>query len=787
MCLYYCSTQVMTESRPILVDCTLGSKFRNLNCYFDPLPEHLILTHWPIDPSKQYLRPPLLLNNLQPVVPFPVSMHCLGVQPSNWSEEITVSNASPDPVASVSFSLAVGATNYYVTAELVPHLNSSEVARCQDELQQNTYIMKTDLNKFNVQAVLPAPGKFFLNIYLNEIQGNQSKKPCLSYLIESEAHQNDRVGYPQTYPLVARAFNCTLRYWNTGDKAYNCVNSSGGEVSLVFEASPGVSFNHCLVRGRTTGCDEAVYHYQTALVNNGNLYKLLAIFPDEGWWTIHISGTTTFDSVTSGFTSLITYHVYAETGSRVVSYPHVPVPGTVIFPSNPITALQSDVTKVPFATSTPLEFYHYLTPEQPGTGIIEGYSNIKLDKEHCNNNYAYYVLNVIFPKPGTWTVHVYSLRNGVNEGLFRLKVVTVDNPAPNTRLLNGNPSLLEEFDICLMNNGIVTFPDDGQPFSFEFMAPSDANFLHELKSPDNSKVDYSTHLFHQHDAMQQSATYTLSTVFPSPGKWTLELFASKAGENSFNLVVNLKLDVKNPVPNSCYPQIYPTFAHYGCQMSNDSALVKSPCNSSELKLPFQAPSKVYFSFRLEKETCGDFSKQVFVHASPENQDKTLHLIFPECGIWKLIVYASRLEQATEHAEAIMQVCVESKACNHDVSFPLLYQHFYEPFRLFFDRKDLPLPSVVQIGALPQTLHISYYSPAPEVIFQHYAELVQDGSVAAEHVLTRMVSNNDTGLHHLQVEVAQTGHWTIFLFAANTYEPDKWLPVMKHAVRANGNP
>ena len=795
---------MITGSRPILVDCALGSKFRNLNCYFDPLPEHLIFTHWPTDSSKQYLRSPLLLQELQPVIPLPMTTRHLGLQPSNWSEVMTVLKASPDPVAVVSFSLAAGTTNSYVTADLIPHL-SSEVARGQDELQRHTYITKTNSNEFNIQTVLPTrPGKFFLNIYLNEIQCSQSQQLCLSYLIESEASDHDaRIGYPLVYPSIAKAFDCTLKYWNTGNKSYRCVNSISALLSLVFEASSDISFYHCLIRGRSTGPSESkpddVYDYQTALANNSNLYKLVAIFPEEGWWTLYISGTTNFDGVTSGSTSLLTYQVFAEKGSRKLSYPRVLVPDTVIVPSDPITAMQNDVTTVPFATSTPLNFFHYLTAEQPGSGIFEGYSNVELDKERSNTDYANYLLNVVFPNPGTWTVHVFNaLSNGVNEGLFQLKV-TVDDPLPNTLLLQTNTSFLKEYNITLMKNGIVTFADDGQPFSFEFMAPAEVDFLHELKSPNNSQEDYCTHLYRQHDTMQQSTTTsTLSATFPSPGKWTLELFASKAGEDSYNLVVDLKLDVKNPLFNRRYPKIYPAFGRYGCHLLKDNALVKSTCGS-EFKLPFQTSSAVYFSFKLENERHEDFSQQVFVHASPESKDKTLHLIFPECGTWKLIVYASQLEQLMGQVDPILQVCVESNECNRDVSFPLLYQHFYEPYRLSFNPKDLPLPSVVQIGALPKTLHISYYSP-PDVVFHHYAELMRDsdGEQGArdgttEHMATRMVSDDSTGLHRLQVEVAQTGHWTVLLFASNTDKPespDKWSPVMKHvfyAVRANGNP
>lgn len=792
--------QVKTESRTILVDCTLGSRYGSCNDYFMPPPEHLILTHWPLDPSKQFVQSPLLLEELQQIIPVPITIRCLGLHPFNWSEIIRVSKASPDPVPSVSFGLT-DTTASYVTAQLVPQSCSQE-AGGQDN---HTFVTKVNPNEFNVQAVLPTSGNFILNIYLKEIKGNQSNHLCLSYIIESEIHHEARVGYPYIYSLSARAFDFIPKYWNTGNKSYNCVNSNSAQFSLVFEASPDVSFYHCLIRGRTTGPNESnpsdVYHHQTVLVNNKkSLYKLLAIFPDEHWWTIYISGTRTIKGTTSGYTSLLTYHVFAEKGSRKLSYPQTLVPGTVLFSSIPIAATHDKLTTVPFATSEHLTFYHYLTLGELGSEIHEGYSNIELDQEHTYNNQGciHYLLNVVFPKGGTWFVHVYNTQsNGVNEGLFKLRI-TIDNPKSNTHLIQSNALLLKKFGISLLNNSIVTFTDDGEPFSFEFTAGSDIDLLHELKMPDNSPVDYCTYLTRQRNTHQLS--YTLSAIFPTPGKWTVELFASKAGNNSYELVLNLKLDVKSPIPDHCYPKIYPAFSDYGCQLLNNP-LLKSSCDSGEFKLPFRVSSAAYFFFKLENEGFEDFSQQAFVHTSPDSQDKLLHLIFPECGRWKLSMYANQLQQPAEQAGAadqLLQISVQSNACIHDASFPILYKQFYEPFRLYFNPKDLPLPSIIKSSKHPQRFSISYYSP-PDVIFLHYAELrmqdtkqsvedLETGGEATERVQTRMVSNSSTGLHHLQVEVAKTGHWTILLYASSTStdvleSPEKWIPVMKYVFSA----
>lgn len=756
-------------------------------------PQNLIFTHWPSDPSKQFLQPPLSLQDLQPIIPIPVTTQCLGVCPFNWSEVIKVTKESVDPVASVSFSVTT--TISYVAATLVAE-SCSEVAEDGDSLKYHTLVNKVNSNEFNVQAVLPTSGKFVLNIYLNEIQDGLSRNHSLSYIIECEICQHEAsVGYPYIYPLPARAFDFVPKYWNN-KKSY--VNSSSALFSLVFEASSDVAFHLCLIRGKTAGPSDSqhsdVYHHQTLLVNNKNRYKLQVIFPDKDWWTVCIAGTRTSVGATSGYTSLLIYHVFAEEGSKL-SYPQVLMPGTVFFSSNPITASKNELTAVPFTSVKLLNVYHYLT-EEAGNEMQEGCSNIELADEHDDQGHASYVLNLVFPRPGTWFVHVYSTQsNGVNEGLFKLKI-TVDSPILNTFLIESNALLLREYEMSLVNNGIVIFPDDGQPLSLEFVHHSDGvEFVHELKSPHNLSVDYCTYL-----SQQLTATSTLSAVFPSSGKWTVELFAKKNGKNALDLVLQLKLDVKVPVLNYCYPKIYPAFSTLGCELSKDDALVKSPCNGGEFKLPFQTSSRLYFFFKVENETAGrfqDFSQQAFVHASPDSENKVVHLIFPEHGHWKLSMYAKRLQQPVEaanEAPQILQIALQNDVCVQDTSFPLLFEAFLEPFELHFDPENLPLPLVVQMSKPPQSFSIIYYSP-PDVQFMHYAEVRTQGSVeeacdeTIEHVHTRMMSSN-TGLRELQVEVVKAGHWTVLLYASNTdisKSPDKWTPVMQYVFSAASLP
>jgi hypothetical protein len=754
-------------------------------------PAHLILTHWPLDPSKQFLASSLSLQDLQPVIPLPMSTRSLGVCPFNWSEVITT---GPDPVASVSFSLT-DTSSAYVAAKLVPASSST----VDNELQTHTYVTKVTANEFNIQAVLPTSGKFILNVYLNEIEGSCLKHLCLSYIIENELQHCTKVGYPHIFPLPSRTFSFVPKYWNTGNKAYSCVNSSSELFSLVFEASPEVSYYYCLIRGRASSPEQSAFqdinNHQMLLVNNNsNLYKLLVAFPGEGWWTIYISGTRTVSGTVSGYTSLLTYHIFAERGSKKLSYPRVCRPGTVFFSSMPITVTQNNLTTVPFATPEPLNFDHFLTLDQPGSlTIFDGHSNIELDEERNREGYTHYLLNVTFSNANTWLVHVQSEGNK----LFELKV-TVDNPITNTFLVWSNVSLCNELEVKLKSNGVVTFTDDGNPLSFEFIAPSDIDFLHELKSSEGTAVDYCTHLTYHNGPTLQPLSCTLSAVFPLPGQWAVELFASEAGHNEYNLVLKLTLEVNTPTLNQCYPKIYPAFRNCGCQLSEVDPLLERSSDSGEFKLPFTAPSALYFFFKLENEKSEDFSQQVFVHTSPDSRERTLHVVFSEYGVWKLSMHANLLPQHAGQgdieAPLLLEISVHNDVCTHDNSFPLLYQKFHEPHKLYFKPNDLPLPSMINVSMQPQRFSINYYSPS-NVEFLHYAELKRpdreratedaDDEVVPKHMQTRMVSNS-TGLRELQVEVAVPGHWTVFLFASRRDVPethDKWAPVMKYTFSA----
>lgn len=757
-------------------------------------PQYLILTHLPADPLRQFLNSPLTVQELQPIIPVPMTTLCMGLQPLSWSEVIDVPKDVSDPVVSITMKLN-DSSNKYIYAKLISQTHSVSESD-QSELQNCTYVSQIKENIFEIQAVLSNSGTFILCVYLcKDIPENQLDHPCLSYIIRSDLVQNDKVGYPFFHPLSAKAFEFKPLYWGSDKKSYNCVHSNQ-VFSFVFEASSDISFHHYLIKGKVTKpnmsqlCD--VHRHNTLIVaNKQNIYKLLAVFPDEGWWTIHLFATrvSRFEEEISGYTSLLTYHVFADSGSPNLSYPRSVMPHTVLFDTNPVAVAKNPavLTTIQFATSKVRNFYHYLTFSQPNGKSWEGYSNVEIASEYDNSFYTHYKLHVIFPKAGLWFVHLFGkTRNESYDELFELKIDVFD-PTLNTLLVQNNASLQKKFNINVMNHGIITFTDDGQPFSFKFTAPhSNINFAHDLISDGNIALDYCTFLSVDNQK-EQNTPHILHALFPTAGNFTLRLCIKEDEEDAGNnLLFEIKLTVKNPVLEYCYPKLYPAFSSIGCRILEPNALLQSSCHTGELKLTFQAPNNVHFFCKVQNQTNSehnDLSQLALVHNFPESEDKTLHCLFPDLGEWKLILYARILPEPVENDYTpILQISTRNMLCKANFSFPLLYEGFYNSLNLYFDPDDLPLPSLLHVGKGPAYLVIKFYSP-PSVKFTHYAEVKCADSEIPEHVLTRMMSNIDSGLCELQVEVLKTGQWTVFVYAKSTMhlqDESEGIMVMQYA-------
>ena len=786
---------ILGDQTIILIDCMLGSGYVNSSSkfvkesnvyYFGVSPQHLILTHWPTNPSQQFLNSPLSLQTISSIIPVPIATLSYGIQPLCWAEVIPILESSPDPVIAVSFNLNKNSksNDVYVSAKL---LLQSQVTLSDhdDELQRCIYIAKSD-NEYKIEAALATPGIFYLNIYLCSKLNDHKHILCLSYTIESKLKHREKIGYPHIFTISAEAFDFKPLHWNENRKSYVCINT-GGLFSLTFESSLNASFSHYLVQGKVNSNVSnpgGVHRHNTLIVGNKQkLHKLLVAFPHEGWWTIYLAVTSEVgnEDTISGYTLLLNYHIYAAKDSKHVSYPRILLPHKLFFDMNPISATGNDLLMIPFASSEVLEFHDYLTLEHPTGESWEGFSRIDPNDHYDDENLNYYKLNILFPRPGTWFVHVFGKlgHEVLHKNLFELKI-TVEGSKFDTVLAQKTDNNL---DINFLDNGIVSFTD-GEPLSFKFIGPpSGIEFIQELKSPSDTLVDYCTILMSPDEDIktEEWSIYTLNAIFPEPGKWTVEVYATKTGCDSFNLVLQVKLFIKKPIVGYCYPKIFPAFRNFNLNMLPSNALLPLNC-SAELKLPFQAPTTSHFICRLQSEQTGDLQQYGFIYYRPDSQERILHLIFPEVRHWLLHLYAKQSTQ--EEYSPVLELSISNIEAMNNFSFPLLYGYHHE---IYFDPNDLPLPSLVTVGTKLTDLVIKFYSHH-DIEFKHYARVENRSEESIfENVLTRMMSNIQTGLHQLQVEVDTSGDWMVFLYAQSAKKSGDWMLVMQHtfsAVRIN---
>lgn len=714
------------------------------------------------------------LDDIKSLIPISVPILELGVQPLNWSEVINIPENSSDPVTNLSLRLSGKSSNYYASAKL----SSLTSSKHEDELKYHVLIRQTDKNYFDIYAVLKDPDTYALNIYLQKkTYEYESGFLCLSYLIHfsSRVNHDMRIGYPYVYTIPAEVFHFNLLYWGEAKASYICESSKQLFYSI-FKAKSNLVFQHCLFQGRVekidiSECDK----YSTLLVNNGTgTYKLLALFPNRGWWTIHLAANSCgSNGEANGYTSLLNYQVYySGTGAQDISFPRIHMPQEILFGSDPIIASddKNSLTMIKFASKIPIEFCGYLTFGSKSAKLWEGYSNIEIDTRYNNQKYCHYKMNVTFPKPGQWFVHAFNGKSTSQTALFQIKLKS-NFSDPKKLLVQSNPLLLEKYDITLDDAGVVTFMDDGEPFSFNFTAPcSGLEFLLDLKLPTDASADYSTFLSIP-DKLDDKGIYSVNAVFPNIGKWSLELYSMKTGSRVYELVLFVKLNVTTPTSSYSYPIIYPAFHIFNFKIHPNNALIPLTSDSGEIRIPFQAPDGMYFQCKFDN----NLTQQAFVHNVPDSQEKILHLLLPEPKQWKIQLYAKNLSEPDVALKPVFEVSMHNTACMKEYTFPLLFESSYEKYKISFSLSDLPLPSLLYVGKQPIKMVIRFNCPLT-VAFRHQARV---NSEISSKIFTRIVSDPDLGLYQLQFDVTQTGKWTVLLWAKDSNKDRDWDAIMQY--------
>ena len=815
--------QVMLGGVWFPIDCTFGSgavtsgnaEFTSeaTHHYFAVPPERLILTHWPLEETWQLLESPITLQEMQPLIPVHAQVFASGVQPKNWSECI---HSSDSPVVRVELQVE---PDVIFTAKLTEYDAALKGVQKPDlsapGIEQAIYLEHSK-DKVAVNAMFPHSGYFTLNIYMKEPVSEGQQDPryqlCLSYQVRCEFSHQSQVGYPLVFDAASNAFGFQLLYWNFPHKSYICENETG-KLEVVFRANPDLHFYHCLLPGKVKDLDSSSadqYHTMVACDSEDpSLFTLQIVLPEVGWWTVNLCASKADIDLTCtgtvGYTAVLNYHVLAKRALQKHSYP-LPLSHDVTFEScTPICANGGEPLTLPFIFPKALDFDCYITHGHPqGERVDQCTKVINLDSPDGagTSNYRY-ALKVTLPKPGKWYVHVFAIEESSQEatayfGLFNLCLET-DSGMLNTIFPYLDTSLAKELSIDINTSDALQFLDDGTPFQMHFLAPTVLRAQHDIESLTQNSASADTSQQH-YTALQRTSSsntsrckYTLTAVFPSAGRWSVRLFASLASDaDQYRLVIRADVEVSNPTPDVAYLKLHPAFYQLSLSVPDNHLQYKVVRDSPEYKLPFNAPDNLHFAWTMKHLPSGeDLRQQAFVHysiAEKSQCDHRLDLILSRPGEWQLCLFAKPINtqagyqtevDENESYSSILDFKIQSKEVTTDRAFPQIF----EPFSSFGMRlkspSAVPLPSIV--NQIPVLVTVPFYSP-PQVKFWHCAEVAELPDSVHD---TRMISNSDTRMHELSVEISEQGHWTVTLYAQHINSASKnWVAVLQYTIFAD---
>lgn len=795
--------------------------------FFAVRPQDLILTHWPSRANQQLLKKPIAFSEFQPLIPLSSRAVGLGFYPDTWSELLEIPEGTSDPVVTIQITCKSG-------VKIMAKLSSKQELEDSNKLSNCVLIYrdvknnKRELKNVRIRAVIPNAGWYVLDIYAYSSLSNASYENCraaLSYQIQSTtiAESESYIGYPTVYDLAATAFDFQILHWNKPMPDYCCKNTTG-ELDIVFRAKPDLQFYHYIVSG-TVDCEKAdsVHHYNTLVAQNKcgdpGLYLLRCVFPSEGFWSVYLCATKTIDSesqqpTVSGYTSVLRYHVYVKDGIINKSFPHIIAPYISLKTPDAISASGNDILNVQFNSSRVLDFHSYLTYEVPTSEPLECYSTVfdsaKSTQTETPNVQHQYSLDVIFPRPGKWYVHLFGREFAESERkyaeLFILCVV-VEGALSDHWFPKINVPVANSFKYSCYDTGCIKFCDDGSPFTFKFKASgSGIRLLPSIMPADNQhessvyedKLQQCTLLYPSKAHDSNSCVYTMNAIFPSAGTWSVQLFGSTSDSNldDYKLVFYIQIQVNNPMPNMCYPTLYPAFYNLGLSIPNEFLLYNYENVSSEALFPFHSPGNVVFDARLVQ------CDKVFVNQailkyvgsptsddSSSTQNRKLHIVFPKPGEWIVYLYAgswstmlgdSHPETKTYFdKEAVLELKFKALCCNDQLAFPQIFDPFYSMFALKLDEEQYPL--LARVNHFPSTITLPFYSPS-DVKFWHCGKLLPSSGTTP---VTRMQSDSLTGLCTLSMEISERGQWTLTLSAQKSDSPDneEWITVLEHTIQA----
>lgn len=780
--------------------------------YFAVSPDSLICSHIPVEPEWQLLHEPVSHDNLRPMIsPSLLSFH-LGIQPLSWAEMINIDHDSNTTTFKIQFRAP---PNLQLTAKLRregDYVNrQDETSLLQDDQSQlqTTYI-KRDSNEVDIYAAVPGKGVYFLDIYTHQ---NHESLMFSSYMVNCSTKPKFCIGFPTVYELPSVAFKFKLLYWNTPETANICENNQG-RMDLTFQCLPAVQFHHYLISGKNISRLEVLdaHYYCTTITHDPNdhsLHKLSVIFPTKGWWTLCLcAAKKTEDIEVSGFTALLNFPIFAKKELQRCSYPHIQSSDIRFESSEPLSCSGTGILVVTFFSVKKLRLYSCLCYESLEDKQETQYTLTQCLEGLTALNESRYSLQVVFPKPGQWYVRVFACAVEEPPGtkyitLFNL-LLDVSGCMENAVFPLMEQEVTEKCSIRLLpNKTLIMLSEKHDMFSFKFQAPnvSQIIFDHYIEPRTESNAGNPVEsLFHRYctflgvsEVHSTHCIYELKAAFPSKGKWNVMVCAGESLLAKPKVAIRVSVDVTKTlhVQSRVFPRIHQALSEFGITFSEQYPLYQKSIDGPEFEFEFSSPRAINYAWCLQdilNQKQFQHSTNVYLEASRsgDNVMQKLRVIFPKPGVWLVQVVARTILtnivadsslSVSLHYQPVFDLIIDSSnASLSHMAFPRVYESLHSKFGLHTNSTDIPVLS--HINQLPATCTIKFYSQ-PGVVFWHYCK---EFSQLEDKKITRMISNPDTGLHELCVDINECGQWTVYLHAKfSTDTTNNWIAVLQHTI------
>ena len=745
----------------------------------------MIFTHWPQDQRWQLLERTVDLSEVELLVAPHAGVFALGITTVTCCEEVELKGDLPGPVVHVELEVPSSLHLSACLAGSVWATCTSLDATRQCGEDRTTYIHREGEKgeKVHIYVLCPAEGKFCLQIFARPLLSDPQMF-CFSYYVVNHVPGNEYCNCPVIYHMAAAAFKFQLLSWNTPQMPFIAKNESG-KMDITFNAAQNVKFHHYIVpKGHANDPSQALYYYTHLARHKTDTQCCLmqVLFPTQGWWNVFIwcCLDSTPNGSTSGYTLVANIQMYACIGIKGQTFPRITSPSVTFDDASPMTVRDGEVLEVPFGYSDGDTLEAYITRDSTKAAHpMADYATVEDLKS------GRYLLRAVLPQPGKWEICVIANKasdTSPTEVMVFQLFADIERGLKNTVFPYLFTAPAADMGVRLVDSKPVTYPSDGGIFTFSFEAPDGVEFQHGIQlAPDpyvpsntsSSLLDYYTYLQFPSNVCN---VHTIHSIFPSPGVWSVIIYARKGSSGVFHQVICLSnLEISTITQTAlCYPKLNPSFR--GILIASNCLPCPSVIEQPEFRFPFSAPGSLYFSCSMNMESSEEYTlDHAFVH-NTEDGKYLLHVVFPKPGVWLIYVNTVRGSMGKEESKLLFQLKLKAVAYSPDVAFPQVFEPFYTSFKMSI--KDAQLPLLRRVKKLPSTLVIPFYCPS-DVLLWHLAQVNE----AIHEAATQIPPSMEPGKHELVVDFNKSGKWVITLYAQHSSAENKadWTPILRHTV------